>query len=470
MRGPLVAKGVLWVCVYLALALAPLAIITLAPGANPPGRGFWTEFSVALGFVGLSMMGLQFALTARFSWLKAPYGSDIIYAYHKWISIASLVLILAHPAILFASRWQAMLQRPFTHPWPFWLGTASVLCLLWLVIVSVYRRRLRLEYDAWRRAHAILGISAAALGIIHALLVGHYLDTPAQRALWLTYALLWVGLIVYVRIAKPILELRRPWQVAEVRAEGAGRGAGGGGDGGGDVFTLALKPVGHPGIRFAPGQFAWITLRASPFSDREHPFSISSSPGLAERTGIVEFTIKQLGDFSSTIKDLRPGEPAYLDGPFGALSADRHPDAPAFLLLAGGIGITPMISHLRTFVERRDTRPVVLVYAANTVDQLPLRAEIDRLVATQGLNLKVVYVLARPPEGWTGERGFITADLLRRHWPTLPANAATPATTPRLRAECFICGPEPMMAAVEDALLELRVSVGDIHAERFNLV
>ncbi len=48
-------------------------------GPTPAGRGFWREFSVALVFAGLAMMCLQFVLTARFRWLKAPYGSDIVY-------------------------------------------------------------------------------------------------------------------------------------------------------------------------------------------------------------------------------------------------------------------------------------------------------------------------------------------------------------------------------------------------------
>jgi 3-phenylpropionate/trans-cinnamate dioxygenase ferredoxin reductase subunit len=59
----------------------------------------------------------------------------------------------------------------------------------------------------------------------------------------------------------------------------------------GNAWTLVLRPNGHPGMRFEPGQFAWITVWDSPFKDHEHPFSISSS---AEEKGRLTFTIKEL--------------------------------------------------------------------------------------------------------------------------------------------------------------------------------
>jgi predicted ferric reductase len=443
--------GVLWAGVYILLSLAPLGLVFATP--SPPGRTFWTELSVALGFVGLAMMTLQFVLTARFRWLKSPYGSDVVYAFHRAVSMVAVGLVLMHPAILFVERWEQMRTRPFTHPWPFWLGTASIVALLILVIVSIFRKHLRVEYVRWRRWHALLGLAAVALATVHALLVGHYLATPAQKSLWLAYTLAWVLLILWVRLVKPWMEARTPWRVVEVRPER------------GQATVLRLRPVDHPGLPggFAPGQFAWITARASPFTDREHPFSFSGS-ALAEG-GELRFTIKRLGDFSgSVVPDLRPGETVYVDGPFGALSADRHADAPAFVFIAGGIGITPMLSHLLTFADRGETRPCTLFYGVPTLDDATHRDELDALAARLP-GLRIVYVLSRPPAGWTGESGFITADVLKRHWP-LPAGPGAPGRN----AECFICGPQPMMDAVERALVRLGVPLGDIHAERFDLV
>jgi predicted ferric reductase len=72
-----ILQGIFWILVYLFLTLLPVLVMFLPP--RPPGREFIREFSVALGFVGLAMMALQFALTARFKTIKSPYGADVVY-------------------------------------------------------------------------------------------------------------------------------------------------------------------------------------------------------------------------------------------------------------------------------------------------------------------------------------------------------------------------------------------------------
>jgi len=151
---------------------------------------------------------------------------------------------------------------------------------------------------------------------------------------------------------------------------------------------------------------------------------------------------------------VNPGQRVYVDGPFGALSADRHAHADGFVFIAGGIGITPMMSHLWTLADRGDRRPLVLIYGGQDLDGLTFRDEIDLLVSR--LRLKVVYVLAAPPAGWTGRDGLVSEELLRRHMP-------------REGSTSFICGPQPMMDAVEQSLHRLGVPMGDYHSEQFNL-
>lgn len=462
MRSTHLITGALWGGAYLALSLAPLGFVLLThelSGTPQPGRSFWTELSVGLGFVGLAMMCLQFALTARFPWLKAPYGSDVVYAFHRAISVVSVVLVLLHPLLLFVTRWEQMKQRPFTHPWPFWLGTASVVALLALIVVSVRRKQLGISYDAWRRGHAVLAMLAVALAVAHVLLVGHYLAEPWQRALWLVYTGAFVLLIAYVRVLKPMLELRRPWRVRSVKPELGG------------AVVLTLEPDGHAGLRFAPGQFAWITLWDSPFSDREHPFSFSGSA--EKKDGSVEFTIKELGDWTRRVREAKPGQRAFVDGPFGALSADRHRDAAGFALFAGGIGITPMLSHIRTFADRADARPLWLFYGAKDWESLPHREELVQRASSMP-SLRVVFVvgtmpgsasLANLPANVRVQSGMMTRELIDAHAPEIREWSRSGK-----RLECFICGPTPMMNAIEEHLSGLGVQMGDFHAERFNLV
>src|ERR1700686_5142217 len=87
-----------WVASYLLFILAPL--FALLAGSLPPPRHFWAEFGIALGYSGLEMMGLQFGLTARFRYVTEPWGEDVIYRFHRQISLVAVGLVVAHPVIL----------------------------------------------------------------------------------------------------------------------------------------------------------------------------------------------------------------------------------------------------------------------------------------------------------------------------------------------------------------------------------
>jgi 3-phenylpropionate/trans-cinnamate dioxygenase ferredoxin reductase subunit len=254
----------------------------------------------------------------------------------------------------------------------------------------------------------------------------------------------WVGLLFYIRVLKPLQLMRTPYEVVSVTPERA------------NTWSLTVKPVGHSGLHFMPGQFAWITVNNSPFAEAEHPFSFSSS---ASQPDQLTFTIKELGDFTRQIKTLQPGQKVYVDGPFGHFSIDRHTHAEHFVFIAGGVGITPIMSMLRTMADRGDNRSVTLLYANQDWENVIFRDEIEAL--KEKLNLRVVHVLNKPEPGWEGERGFISQSVLERHLP----KAERPNTV-----EIFICGPQPMMNAVEQALINLKIPFGDFHSERFNLV
>jgi predicted ferric reductase len=436
----LVLRGFFLVAAYLAVSLSPLLFALV--GERPPGRGFWEEFAIALGFVGLAMLGLQFAITARFQGVAAPFGMDLLIRFHREVSLVAFAMIVAHPVILFIVE-PAYLARltPPDLSWVAVMGLLSIIVLGALIALSVWRERLGIRYEAWRISHAALAVGAVALAAAHVVGVGRYVATPWKQALWLTMAAGTLFLLLYVRIGKPLRILHRPYRVASVRRER------------GDAYTLALEPIGHEGMPFEPGQFAWLTVRDSPFSVEEHPFSFSSSALHPDRP---EITAKVLGDFTASLGDVKPDTRAFLEGPYGAFTPDRH-EGPGFVMIAGGIGITPMMSMLRTFAERGDRRPVTLIYANPTWADATFRETLEAL--TEELDLKVVHVLEEAPEGWDGEEGLVTEELLERHLPDDPG-----------RQQYFICGPPVMMDVVERNLDALRVPIERIHSERFNLV
>src|SRR5215467_3261408 len=95
-------RGAVWIILYLFFVLAPL--FALLTGLHPPARDFWTEFSAAIGYAGLAIMGLQFGLTARFRYVTEPWREDVIYHFHRQISLLAGGLVGAHPSSLFIER------------------------------------------------------------------------------------------------------------------------------------------------------------------------------------------------------------------------------------------------------------------------------------------------------------------------------------------------------------------------------
>jgi predicted ferric reductase len=312
--------------------------------------------------------------------------------------------------------------------------------VLALVLLTVGRRRLGIGYEAWRCTHALLAVLALALAWAHVALMGPYVGTPGKRLALGLYCAAFASLIVHLRLVKPALLRRRPYAVVEVRPDAA------------RTWALAVRPLGHEGLRFAPGQFAWIKVGVSPWSLREHPFSFSSS---AEDPRRLEFGIKELGDFTSTIGRVPAGAPVYVDGPHGSFSTDFLRSG-GFLFVAGGIGISPILSMLRTLADRGDRRPHVLVYACSRWDRVAFRDEVRALAGR--LDLDVIFVLEHAHEGWTGGTGYVSQALLRR---VLSRDA--------VQRDVLLCGPDPMLAAVESGLLECGVPPERIHLERFDL-
>src|SRR5918996_5516631 len=93
----LAVRAVYWVLAYLGVVVAPLVFAAI--GVNGAGHGFWTDFSIALGFVGLAMMGLEFVLVARFRAVAAPFGQDALLQFHRQIGFVGLGFVLGHVAL-----------------------------------------------------------------------------------------------------------------------------------------------------------------------------------------------------------------------------------------------------------------------------------------------------------------------------------------------------------------------------------
>jgi predicted ferric reductase len=435
------ARRVGWLSMHLLLAAAPLV---LCVPQMRPGRGFLVDFSVALGFVALSVLGLQFALAARFSRSSAPFGIDVVLAYHRQISFLAVAAAFGHPVLLFLAddRYLALLD-PMRLPLRAQLAWLSVAALGLLMVTSIWRRALRLSYKVWHILHSVLGVIIVLAALSHAFMVDYYFSAPLVRGVWIVYTAAFLWLAVWVRIVKPLRRGLRPWRVAELWPEPGGS------------LTLGLEQAGRHagrGFSFRAGQFAWIRPSRNPFNPAYHPFSISSS-ALSPR---VEFTIKSVGEFTGSLRQLRVGDRVYLDGPHGSFTLESHPGM-GYVFVAAGVGVTPFLSMLATLADQGDQRPCWLFLGNRHEDQVIGVRQLARLRGR--LNLRVVHVISRPSDQWTGERGRVDAGLLDRHLPL-----------ERRSLEYFVCARGGMVRSVEATLADLGIPGDNIHSEQFGMV
>lgn len=439
-------QGAFWFGLYLLLILFPLVVGSIFRPANAPDS-ILTNLSAAFGYIGFGIMALEMALIARIQRAASAFGLDALQQFHKQIGYVAVCMVLAHPALLLLDGYPWRILLPTSAvPWSVSLGTYALLCLILLVGLSIFRKKLRISYEIWQISHWLFTVAVLGLSAIHIVAVGRYAQSVPMKLLWLAYLGMVLGIFLYYRLVKPLQLLSRPWRVVENREE-LGRSR-----------TLVLAPVGHPGFAFEAGQFAWINTHRSPFHFDQHPISFSSCGDRAGATGEIAFTIKDLGNWSGeVVPTLKPGARVWIDGPHGVFSLDRE-SGPGYVFLAGGVGITPLRSMLLTMSEREDTRPVVLFYGAATEKDLTFRDEL--LEMQKHLNLKVVYVLERPPQGWNGETGRISPEVLKKH---LPARQFK-------HWQYFICGPGPMMDAMERLVPRIGVPLRNIHTERFDMV
>lgn len=221
-----------------------------------------------------------------------------------------------------------------------------------------------------------------------------------------------------------------------------------------DVKTFRLAPVAGEDLPFSfePGQFLTIAA-AIDGKTVKRSYSIASSPCCR---GWCEITVKRApgGAVSAHLHErIAVGDRVSVAGPYGRFTF--RGETPSVVMIAGGVGITPMMSSIRYLTDQSWSGDIHLVYACASLDKVIFRDEIDYL-SSRHPNLHSVVVLSdEPSPSWTGERGRVGAELLARVVPDLPSR------------RIHVCGPPPMMDAVKAALATLGVPAEAIRTELF---
>jgi len=400
--------------------------------------GLATAIGQLTALIGTYFALIQLLLMSRAPLLDAMFGRDRLAFAHRWIGFATVWLIVGHAVfttIGFArSAGESVLGEAWLliTTWDFVLmATVSLGLFIAVAITSMRLARKRLSYESWYGVH-LYAYLAIALGFAHQLVVGtDFVDDPVARIYWLALYVVAIGTLVAFRFGAPIVaNLRHRFRVANVVPEGPG--------------VVSIYLTGHDLDHFPARAGQYLTIRfMSRGWWRAHPYSLSAEPN----GRWLRVTIKDLGDDSAEAHRLPIGTRAIVEGAYGNLTTERQ-TADRALLIAGGIGVTPLRAILEELAGRI---PVTLVYRARHPKDLVFRRELD--VLAQSPDVAVHYKVGSR-RSW-GSHDPLGADALERLVPDVQ------------HREVYVCGPSGLMRTAEDAVLELGVPPRRIHLERF---
>jgi predicted ferric reductase len=441
------AKAVLLTGYCIAVLLPTVIAFAVA---SPLADGILYGFGKILVLIAFPVLALQPLLAARLRYPDRVFGLDQVMRFHRFMAIAAALMVLFHPLLLAAglSWWE--LLTTLELPWYVLSGRTVLLAVLAIAATSLLVQTLRFSFERWRTIHNVLAIFIVTVGFIHSILSGSSLSSRLMQLIWGVYLLIALFFHFRHKVILPRQLKKSAFTVSSIAEEAPG------------VRTLTLKPQrSKDALVYLPGQFQFLSLGAGKDGRfEEHPFTISSAPDSSEKHCA---TIKALGDFTRRIEQLSPGSQALVQGPFGRFSYHFHSGEEKLFFIAGGIGITPIMSMIRALDRESFSGQVTLLYGNRSEGDIAFRKELAGIARSGRIKLKLVHLLQKKPEGQAEEgetvrEGFITRQILEEY-----SGSETAATG------FYICGPPIMMKSVSGHLRSMGITKKYIHMESFAL-
>ena len=402
------------------------------------------QFSYFAGSCSVICMVLGMLLSTRPRAVETSFGGlDRMYRLHKYLGVAAMLLFMAHFATVpggpeeeDATASTVSVEGSAATPAPTeeeeeelpidLFGQVAMIGFILLILITLNRK---IPYHRWIATHRFMGLFYAVVSVHVFLVLFDGEDIPLLSGPGVVLALLLLaGLVAYGyrQLVHP-RRRRHSFRLATVnKLERA--------------TEVVLKP--NDGMfSFEPGQFAFITIDSDGFREA-HPFTISS--GAQEDQ--LRFTMKVLGDYTRRVRDsLTAGAAVAVEGPYGRFNPLRGSEKQVWV--AGGIGITPFLSVLRT-MEPGHGKTVRLYYCVRSAREALFFGELEARAAELG---NVTIARLDSDAGVRIDAAAIATDL---------GGALGDWTY-------YLCGPKPMVAAVSDGLRKQGVPARRVHQEEF---
>ena len=415
--------------VVLAISLG-LPVLVVSSGVFFPMSG--GDFAYLAGkYFGLSaflILTFQYLWTAKFRFMERIRSYDGRVAVHRTLGFLGILVLGLHPILILGTY--AAWSYPLEVTVPMGLGFVALVFLLLIAGSTFLGRIWRIRYENWKKLHWFT-FPVLTMAFFHSLRLGSDLYGP--------YVVVWFiiwGLHLAMLLGKIIHKIRtwaRTLKVVRVEHHGP------------STTTLVLE---KPRGRVLPGQFSFISLRRNDRWQSWHPFSLTSHP----REDNLSVTIKGLGDFTNGVSETKAGDPVKVDQGYGAFSPLVFPDT-RYVMIAGGVGITPVYGILKELKDRDSPPEVVLIYCAHHDSDFLFKDEMDGWFDAIP-QWKAHYVCSSQPD-WEGPKGRLTPELAQQ---LLEDNYV---------GTYFLCGPVAMVAAMVEWLRSKGVPKRRIRREQF---
>ena len=407
----------------------------------------WYKFGLAkallrtgkmLGLAAATLLFFQLIQAARLKVLDRVFSLPGLFRSHRLNAIVIFFLALLHPILVLSSEEKLIIPLELRY-WPEWVGVGVLTLIVIHFSVSQWRRAFRITFHGWLLWHRCVGVFILGLAALHILFVS---ETFSEEGFPRTAVMVSTAIIVvlWLWVRSGWLRVRKmPLAVTRVAPEGK------------SCTCIELSPITDRPFQYLPGQFVFVSVHSKYISREPHPFTLSSTP---TRPQCLQITVRASGDWTRHIDRVVEGDSVSIQGPFGRFSHILTDPDREIVMIAGGIGITPMLSMLRFMVDRQDHRAVTLIWSNHSREDIVYEEEFNDLMS-KPIGLRSVFVFT----GSSAE-GVSTGRLNLEKLQTMLQTCSR-------RAAIFMCGPVQMMKQVKGDLKRIGFTSCSIYTETF---